>query len=46
MIEHINTTDTDKIGSGEINRLIRLPKNIRQIGQADTDKRIYIEDYG
>ena len=45
MIEHINTTDTDKIGSGEINRLIRLPKNIRQIGQADTDKRIYIEDY-
>lgn len=45
MIEHINTINTDKIGSGEISRLIRLPKNIRQIGQADTDKRIYIEDY-
>jgi len=45
MIEHINTTDNEKVGSGEINRLIRLPKNIRQIGQADTDKRIYIEDY-
>lgn len=45
MIEHINTVDVSKVGSGEINRLIRLPKNIRQIGQADAEKRIYIEDY-
>lgn len=45
MIEHINTMNVDKIGSGEINRLIRLPKNIKQIGQADSGKRIYIEDY-
>ena len=45
MIENINTMNVDKVGSGEINRLIRLPKNIQQIGQADSGKRIYIEDY-
>lgn len=45
MIEHINTMNVDKVGSGEISRLIRLPKNIKQIGQADSGKRIYIEDY-
>ncbi len=45
MTEHINTTETENVGSGEINKLIRLPKNIKQIGQADAQKRIYIEDY-
>ena len=45
MIERINTMNVDKIGSGEISKLIRLPKNIKQIGQADSEKRIYIEDY-
>ena len=45
MIERINTMNVDKVGSGEISKLIRLPKNIKQIGQADSEKRIYIEDY-
>lgn len=44
MVEHINTGDgtSDK---ESVSMIARLPKNVRQIGQADTSRRIYIEDY-
>lgn len=45
MTERINVSDANNTGSREISRLIRLPKNIKQIGQGDPSDRIYIEDY-
>lgn len=45
MTERISIADEKNTGSREISRLIRLPKNIKQIGQGDPSDRIYIEDY-
>ena len=52
MIEIIYDKDKDKEKQGtseknehEVSVNLRLPKNIRQIGNPDGHKRIYMEDY-
>lgn len=46
MIESIYSNDSKGSNNwGKTNVMFRMPKNIRQIGQADDSKKIYIEDY-
>lgn len=44
MIENKNNNEADQERSG-LNKQVKLPKNIRQIGQVNDTKRIYVEDY-
>ncbi len=46
MIEIIcNEENSDKLIKGTRGAAVRRPKNIKQIGEVNSDKRIYIEDY-
>ena len=45
MIETIQNNQKNLNGNRKINNVVKLPKNIRQVGPVDGDKRIYIEDY-
>lgn len=46
MIEIIcNEENSDKSKKGTRGAAIRRPKNIKQIGEVNSDKKIYIEDY-
>ena len=44
MTENVHEGD-DTTDLQSVNCRARLPKNVRQIGQADLQRRIYIEDY-
>lgn len=44
MIENIYNDDSTQMAQGRP-LLFKMPKNIRQIGQGDEPKRIYVEDY-
>ena len=45
MIETIQNNQNNQNEKKQRNNGVKLPKNIRQIGPMDGDKRIYIEDY-
>ncbi len=45
MIENIQNSQNNQNEKKQRNNGVKLPKNIRQIGPMDGDKRIYIEDY-
>lgn len=45
MVESIHNNESELSGKKKAYETIRLPKNLRQVGQVDGNKRIYIEDY-
>lgn len=45
MIENVYSNSKDDKGKGTDNNTYKLPKNIRQIGKVEGNKRIYVEDY-
>jgi Uncharacterized protein containing LysM domain len=45
MIESIKNNEQEKPSAEKSNPLFRMPKNVRQIGLIEGNKKIYVEDY-
>lgn len=45
MIESICSKEAEELQHDRVGQAIRMPKNIRQIGQMEGNKKIYMEDY-
>lgn len=45
MIESICSKEEEELQLNRISPMVRMPKNIRQIGQIEGSRRIYVEDY-
>jgi hypothetical protein len=45
MIESINSNEEKNLQTERINPMFKMPKNVRQVGLVEENKKIYVEDY-